>query len=184
MAHTSHNAKRALLIFNPPPKVHTSIGVSLGHVVRVANEERQKITPQLAKANSLSKELGYRMSGNVTAAEQVKGERIAEERAKIATESARSATKFHDVATKYIETPASRQQTIVVKPTDVYVKGTTTEIDLSKKPFSDAITSKVKQEIKNHEAKKANPDKKTNENLTTPSETSGSLLCVHLKKVS
>jgi len=53
-----------------------------------------------------------------------------------------------------------------------------------KKPFSDAITSKVKQEIKNHEAKKANPDKKTNENLTTPSETSGSLLCVHLKKVS
>ena len=130
----------------PPPKVHTSIGAALGSGARnitiSANESRKDLSSSFAKTRSIGRELSYRMEGNVQAAEQVKGERIAEERAQ-------KATKFHEVATKYVETPKAE------KPVNVFVKGTTSEIDLSKKPFSDVIKGTVKNEIKQHEAKKA-----------------------------
>lgn len=78
------------------------------------------------------------LSGNVSAADQVRSERIAEERAQ-------KTTKFHDIETGYVEKRNAGTP---------YVKETTHEIDLSQKPFSNIVQHAAKKAVQLEEARK------------------------------
>jgi hypothetical protein len=125
----------------------TSIGTNLGKIVHVSGTEGKRISEHIGEARSLGKELSHRLSGNEKAASDVRKERIANKAARIAEERAQRATQFHEAATA------------LIKKREAEPKVSRVEIDLSKKPFSDAVTKVdvqriAKKAVKNHEEMK------------------------------
>jgi hypothetical protein len=117
----------------------TSIGTNLGKIVHVSGREGKRISEHIGEARSLGKELSHRLSGNEKAASDVRKERIANNAARIAEEHAQKAMQFHEAAAA------------LIKKREAEPKVSKAEIDLSQKPFSDAVTKVDVQRI----AKKA-----------------------------